>query len=198
MQTEGPMDRAQLLEIASAILVPIASSFYAINIIRGKIDPPKAVWLVWGTIASLIALGMWKAGTLNWQALVVAIADIVILVLVLWRSKEWKWSKFDMTCMALAACAIISWQQTGDPRWALVFSLAGSVIGSLPLYHELWKDPAIEKPLPWLIMACSSVLELAALGDWSWTFSAQPLVYLVVPAIVVVLTQRRKRISIAY
>ncbi len=176
-----------IFETASTILVLVASSFYASNIIRRKIIPTKAAWLLWAMIAVLVALGMYRAGTLNWQAGSVAVVDTALFGLVCLYAIKWEWSPFDLVCMGLASTAILLWQTTSNPDWAIALGLAAAFIASLPLFWEVRKDPTIEKPLPWACMTASSVCELASLQDWSWQSWVQPAVYLLVPAIVLVL-----------
>jgi len=177
-----------LLEILSAVLVPVATLFYILGILRGTILPTKATWLVWTVLSTLLTLSMYEAGTLNLQILSTTGADVVVLVLTLRYGKAWAWSTFDVACIVLAGTSIALWQSTGDPLWGVVFNSLAVVLGSFPLFKEVWLNPEVEKPLPWILMMVSSICILVALRQWSIESAAQPLIYLFVPGVVVALT----------
>ena len=164
--------------------MPGATVFYAVNIIKRKIVPTKATWIVWAILAALTAFSMFRAGAWNSQIVTVAVADMIVLFLAFAYGKRWEWTKIDLVCMAAAAISIVLWQWTGNPSWGIALNVGATAIGSVPILRAVWKDPGIERPLPWFLMVISSTCEIFALQTppWdSWQASAQPITYLLIP-----------------
>jgi len=182
----------EILGVVSGLLVPCATAFYAVGIVRKQIDPAKATWIVWTALSALTAAGMFAESAINYQIVAVAIADLIVLFLAFRYGNAWNWTWVDRVCLALAGVSILLWGATNDALGAIVLLLLATVIGFVPMAVQVWQRPDSERPLPWIIMCTSSVLLLMSLTKWSFASAAQPIVYLVVPAIVLFLSLRKR------
>ena len=144
--------------------------------------------MAWTVTSALLTLSMYRAHALNFQIIAATFFDVIILILALRYGEKWEWSKFDVACVVLSGVSIVLWQSTGDPFWGVVFNAAAVTLASFPLFKGVWFKPEIEKPLPWFIMTLSSICAVMALRHWSVESATQPVVYLVIAAVVVVLT----------
>lgn len=179
-------------QVLSGALIPLASLVYAWGVIRKEISPTKATWVVWTALSGLTALSMFFEGALNYQIAIVAFADVIVLGLALWYGDAWSWTKVDVTCLVGAAVSLLLWWVTDSALWAIILLLGATVIGFVPMATNLWKRPEAEKPLAWIVMCVSSMLLLFSLETWTIASAAQPVVYLAVPVIILVLITRRR------
>jgi len=79
----------ETLDTLSGILVLAATIVYVWGIIRRDIDPAKAMWIVWTVLSILTALGMFVEDAINYQIIVIAFANIVILNLAFVYGSTW-------------------------------------------------------------------------------------------------------------
>jgi hypothetical protein len=182
----------ETLDTLSGILVLAATIVYVWGIIRRDIDPAKAMWIVWTVLSILTALGMFVEDAINYQIIVIAFADIVILNLAFVYGSTWSWTKIDVICLVSAAMAILLWWATDNALWAIILLLAATVIGFVPMVALLWQRPDAEKPYAWVIMCVSTVLLMLSLGEWTIATAAQPIVYLAIPVITLLLLSPRR------
>lgn len=184
-----------MLEVASGFLAPLATIFYAIAIIKRLAKPQIATWLIWIIVVAITAGAMNTQGTINWQIIGVLASDVVIFGLALWRGGTSHWGKTDTWCLLLAGVALVSWRLASSADLALVFALSATVVGAIPTIVNAYKNPRHEPFAPWGIMVVSSLLLLASLSKWGFSSAAQPVVYLLTPVLISILSLRRYSVA---
>ncbi len=143
---------AGLLTVASA--VP-----YIRDMLKGTTRPNVVSWGIWCLVQAIFAAAQFSEGAS--LSIVLPLAEvgtvglIALLGLVGYGYK--KYGKLDVTCFVLALAAIVLWQTTGSPLFALIFSVAADVLAAVPTFIKAYKDPKSETLLSYLLVALSAV-----------------------------------------
>ncbi len=153
---------------------------------RNKADgvkPSQTSWIIWFTLTTLTAGGMYQAGTLNGQMAVYVIGDaIVVPMALLWGVRNWK--PLDFACLGGAALGLIFWAATSNPLFGIVIGMSITTIGSIPTFVKTWHHPEQEPTTAWVIAASTSALQSLAIPALTWEDTIAPLTYLVIQVFV--------------
>jgi hypothetical protein len=177
----------------SAALAVFATIPLCLGVIYKGQRPSRMTWMIWTLLTLIVGAGMLDAGTLTAQMVLIIICDFIIVGFSLWRGTG-GWTLVDK--LTLAACIVIVclWRWSGDPLVAIVFSLAATCVASTPMLLNIYKDPTIEKPLPYGLMLASTIAQLIALlfspGPLVIEGWLQPVVYMSVQIIILWLLLR--------
>ena len=146
-------------------------------------------WLIWLILTLLTAGGMYQAGTLGFQMVLIVLCDIVIVVLaIIYRTSGWTITDWK----TLIACAVImiAWALTGNALVAIVLSLIACAVATWPMFEDLYEQPLAESPLPYSIMFIASWMQLFSIETWQWSSALQPAVYISIQATILILLLR--------
>lgn len=160
--------------LTGAVLAIEAAAYaiYAHGIVRGRIVPSRATWLIWApllwlTVASSVAAGT-EAALVKTLATAVGVSVIAVLAL---RYGTGGWSTCDRACFAVTALGLAGWALSADPVVALALFILADATGAVPTIRDLLRDPRREQPAYWLLCGVTSALALALIepGGWSLT-----------------------------
>jgi hypothetical protein len=129
----------------AALVAILATLPYIIDVVRGKTKPNVVTWATWSllnliTVIAALAVNAWQTAVF---AGAIGACTALIAVLGIKRGVR-KYTPFDFVCQVLALAAIFAWWKTNDPAWAILFTIAGSFIGSLPTVRHAWLKPREE------------------------------------------------------
>src|SRR3989344_4126633 len=186
------MEPREVLSIIAGVLFVIAYVPYVRAIRRGDTKPAKASWLIWATLDTITAIGMYVAGTLNGQIIGAVIGVWVVVLFALKRGTP-GWTKFDKFCLVGAILGIVLWQVFSNPVLGIVTSLSVVFIGSIPTFSSAWKDPGREDRTAWTIFWLSCVVAVIAVPQWTLADAAQPVIFLTVETIMMYILYFRSR-----
>ncbi len=177
--------------MASAIVALVGIVLYIKSVIEQKGAAPSiASWLIWATFDSIAGIGMYLAGTVNFQIVSVAGGNWVTLGFVLFYGK-WKLTRLEIFCIALAGLGVVFGIAIRDPVAMVLITLAAVFIGSWPTLESGIFSPWKEDRTAWILFALSSVLQLFAVPAWTLGDAAQPIVFLSISGSMVIMTMRR-------
>jgi hypothetical protein len=167
----------ELFSMIGGILSFIALIPYAIAIVKRKVRPTKATWIVWASVDTLTVVGMIIAKTLNWQIVGAATGATVVMFLSFWYGNP-GWTKTEKTCLSLAVIALgaLIWKFS-DPVYGVLIAQSAAFIGSIPIFVEAWKGK--EDKLTWTILLVSCVFTLLSVPKYSIESLAQPINFVV-------------------
>jgi hypothetical protein len=175
------------LMTAGAVILAIAGFvpyIWAIWRDRNKVDgvkPSQTSWIIWFSLTTLMAAGMYQSNTLNGQLIVYVIGDcIVVPMALIWGTRNWK--KLDYSCLAGAAFGLLLWAATNNPLYGILVGSAITFIGSLPTFVKTWHNPKGEPTSAWVIAASTSALQSLAIPELTLTHATSPLTYLAIQA----------------
>lgn len=156
----------------SAGLISLLNMFwYMRGMIRGKIQPTLAYWLVAELAMLLIVVSSYSLGdrTSLWIALAYSLTQIVIIWLAV-RTKNTNITRFDIGLFVLAGVSIWLWWYTENPLYTLIINIGIDASGYSSLWRSIWKNPEHEDKIYWWIAAFACVLNMFSVRDM--TFSA--------------------------
>lgn len=169
-----------LLGQIAGILAVIQAILYVVSILRGKTRPARASYAIWSvvqviSVASYIASG---ATDTKWVPIVLTISAITIFVLSIKRGMGGL-TKLDISCLIIAAVAIILWLTTNSPEIAVYTSLMASTVAYIPIVKKSYLFPDTENTLSWTLYATAVLLNVCALTSLNPAIVLPPVVSLI-------------------
>lgn len=157
------MNSAQIGALAGAIAL-VSVIPYIVSILRGNTKPERTSYLIWFIVDAVGILSYISVGatTTIWTGLVSTLMGLLVLLLSI-KHGMGGFSKFDLTCLALALFGIFIWVSTNDALLALYFVTFVKIIGYLPTIKKSYFLPKTENTLSWTLVASASILNLFAL-----------------------------------
>jgi hypothetical protein len=151
---------------------------YLIDTLKGKTKPNKVTWFFWA-LAPLIAfaaqiqqgvgLSAWMTFSVGFSPLLIFIASFIN------KQSEWKLTKFDLICGALALCGLILWSLTRVGNLAIIFSILADLLAATPTFLKAWKAPETESSLIYLLSGINGLIALLTLTAWTFEYYGFPL-----------------------
>ena len=175
---------------------------YAIAILRGRIQPIKASWIIWAVIGVALAVSYKTAGANAsiWVPVSYSICPVIILALIFYkdRRKMNAWPTADQICLIIGLILFVPWlifkliegSDFLSPRqWILpLITLYGGIavdgFGAVPTILKSWKNPEGESVLAWTFWTAGNLLNLLAIETWSWNVASYA-VYMALLAILI-------------
>ena len=99
----------------------------------------------------------------------------------------------DLFVLTLALAAAYCWFLAENPTTAMVLLAGADVLGIVPSIHKAWKRPREETHSMWSLSALRQGLSIAALSDYGLVSSLNPLVWLILNALMSALLLIRRR-----
>ncbi|TAL14032.1 hypothetical protein EPN95_04380 [Patescibacteria group bacterium] len=184
-----------LLGQLSGILAVIQAVPYIISILMKKTRPARASYAIWSVLQTISAASYLASGATDtkWTPIVLAFSAVIIFSLSI-KYGMGGFNKFDITCLSIAAIAIVLWLTTSNPAFAVYASLAASSIAFLPVIKKSFLTPKTENTLSWTLYAVAVLLNVCALTSWNPVIALPPVISLVLSGIIALLLLFQHRI----
>jgi hypothetical protein len=168
---------------------------YARDILAGRVRPSRSARIMFVLLLTLTTLLQHDIGSGWLLAFNVGewIGSIGILLLAVRRGVG-GWSKIDFVCYALLVISLIFWQTTGNALIALHLSIIADVIAFTPTIAKTWRQPWTETPLFFITGVVAPLLNILAVGKYSYALLAFPLYIALANLIEVILIIYRQRV----
>ncbi len=160
-----------ILAVFTSFLHIVGYIVYNYQVMKGSSKPNTATWFLWSLITILnftsynIASGDWVKSLLP---TISALMVIMTFLLTLLRGKFSKLNKFDNLALVAGLISVLVWWQFNSAVYANLILQAAILIGFVPTYLGVFRNPKNEKPLPWLIWSIVYVLgTLIVLLRWN-------------------------------
>lgn len=180
------------LAALSGILFLAAYVPYIRGILNGTQHPMKSSWFIWALLDSITFFGMLAQQAVNPQIAASVLGCWTVFLLTLKYGKPGL-NRLDIVCLAGAALGIGLWIAFDSPRLGLAMSLAVTFLGSLPTFVSAWKEPRDESRPAWILFGLSSVCATIAIPAHTFKDAGQPLVFLLISAVMVAILFAPKR-----
>lgn len=168
---------AEFIVVAIALRL-LAGASYIVALLQGKTRPNLVSWFFWG-LTALIAFGVQVyegSGSSALITLAIGLSPIVVVCVAIAKGQhKAKFTSTDKWCAAITAIGIVLWLTTKDPLVALLMAVAVDYVSSVPTIVKLYKQPASERALPYVISIVAMGTALLTVKDWqlaNWLFSA--------------------------
>lgn len=156
------------MEFFIALCVILSYSLGIKAILQNRYQPniySRVIWLCFA-INNLVSVVLLQNG---FSVLVLAglatLGNIIIFALSLRKSKR-EFGRTEIIATALLIISLIIWFVIDQPFLNLTIGMIAILIGGIPTYKKVLKDPTSEDTLFWLLFALGSFLTLFKV-DWS-------------------------------
>jgi len=169
------MDHA-LIGMAAGAVAFAANIPYIYSIFKGKTKPNRATWWIWFVLGSIIAMGYYSVGARDtmWVPITAAIGPFIIALLSL-KYGVGGWTRFDRGCIVGAALGLVLWALFNSPLVALLLLIFVDALGYLPTMRKILKEPDSEDRLAWSMFYLSAIINLFAVGTWTFEIAVYPI-----------------------
>jgi hypothetical protein len=179
-----------------AAIVVAGSLSYAWDTLKGRTQPNRVTWLLWGLAPIIGAVAAYVDGV-GWAALPVFAAGFSALMIFAASfvnpKAYWKLERFDYLCGASSVLALVLWAITKDPVIAIIFSIISDAMAAIPTFTKAWKHPETESSSAYWSGLANALTAFAAVSAWSFAevgFAA----YLVAMNVVLLYAVYRRRL----
>lgn len=185
------------LMTACALLDSCTYIIYNWEFWRGRSKPNRILWGVWTYLALLNATSYHTLLTQGFIKTFLAYENLVMCMLtficVCIRGTTEPVSRSTLVSGVLGTIAGIAWAVFRKAEYANVILQAGTTITMLSLCGDLWKNPRLERSVPWLLWSVIyATFLIVAMKEWSGAVSEliYPLNYFILHLVVFLLTLR--------
>jgi len=180
---------AHFVYLGAAVVV-IGQAFYVVDTLRGRTQPNRVTWLLWG-IAPLLAFAVEVDDHVGIVALMTFMYGFGPLVVVAasfaGRGAVWKLGRLDYLCGVLSIAGTIGWLVTRQGLIALAASVVADALAGLPTMIKSWRHPETESASAYVTGFISAVITLLTVKHLSVTVVTFPLYIAVVTLVAVAL-----------
>lgn len=100
-----------------------------------------------------------------------------------------QWNNWDRVCTVLAIVGIFFWQvfnympleisslHIRGVDIGMFFAQLSGLIGSIPMWKHVWKEPGSESAHAWVIWAWSCIAGIMAISEWTFVKASSPVTF---------------------
>jgi hypothetical protein len=162
---------------------------YITSTIRGRCRPARSTWFIWSLSAFLLAASYRASGARDtlWVALAGLVGPLAVFALSLKYHDESSWKRRDTICVIAALLSVIPWYLSHRPVITLVINLIVDFWGTPATWEKTWHEPEKEDKLAWALWSSCNVLNLFAIGHWTFAIYVFPMYFLIGTGVTTVL-----------
>ncbi len=166
---------------------------YARSIVRGETVPAKVTWTLGFILDVIVLIGMLDKGKANFQ-IVGACLGAGATMLLSWFYGVKGYKPIDVISAIGAALGIVLWKLFGDSTLGIGIACATMFVSCMPMFKATWIDPSKEDRFSWTIFFISCVFATCSVKELTVAVAAQPVTFLLIELIMVLLVYLRPRI----
>lgn len=181
-----------ILAIVAGLITFASIIPYTKDILHGTTRPNVVSYILWAILLSIGMLGQWSSGA-SWSIvfLIGNLLSMLVVITFCLAGYGYKgYGKIEWVCVVLAIVAIISWQITDEPLFAIFFAFSADVLATIPTVVKTYHDPKSELPLGWLMVACGALLGIISSTKFDFANLLFPAWALIVNSTVAILALR--------
>ncbi len=181
------------LGVTAGVLSFVPCPIYVRSMVQGRTRPDRVTWWVLALGSGMIAASHYASGGRDtvWLPIGYAASFTVIALFSLkYGDGPWRLHRLDRLCLGGAVASAAVWWSFDAPLPALVMTMVTEFIGLIPTAKKAYERPSTEHPTAWVITTLASILNVLAVGDWSFAAAGYPIYVLVTNAAIVGLIVR--------
>lgn len=171
----------------------VAYGPYAMSIIKNKDTRPTiSSWLSWLIMDAAALAGTIAAKETSWQLVAYTFGCFLVIGTCLYKgSISLKWTRIDLICLGIVAMAAVLWPISGNPNVAIVLNVSGIIVGTLPMWKNVWEEPRREPFMPSILSLIGCVFGVLAISQWIIATAFPALTFLFLQTSTVLMICRR-------
>ena len=173
-----------IIAIISTLLQLAGYAIYNRSVWTGRVRPNLSSWLIWGDISLLNTTSYFSLSrhdfVVSLMPFTVTAVNVLTLFIILRKGTFQRIGRVDAAALAISAVAVLLWQVSGSWVANLMVQVA-IIVGTVPTIVGVWRDPLVERPLPWLLWSLSFVIAIVVvtMRHVSWVAYASPVIQMV-------------------
>lgn len=188
-----------LLGALAGVLSTFAYLPYIVDTIAGRTEPQRASWLIWSVLGTIAFFSqVFEGATASlWFAGVQVSGTITVFLLSIWKGSGAFLRAADYLVLGIAAMGLVIWYFTETAAYALVITIAISLLGGALTVTKSYRNPDSETLTTWVVSWVASLCAVFAVGSLSPVLLAYPayLFTLYTMFVVAILLGRRRNIT---
>lgn len=170
-------DQTTAFGTLAAVLSILAYLPYMVETVRGNTRPHRACWFIWSVLATISFFSQVYEGATASLGFAAAQAGCTSFVLILsfFKGHGALATRADFRALCVAAIGLVLWYLTESAVYALLISIAISLLGGSLTVIKTYHAPQTETMATWVLSLVASCFALATVGEWNWLLLAYPL-----------------------
>lgn len=181
------MDLHYVFAVLAVVLSIVSVVPYVYDMLCGTTRPNVVSWGLWFLIQGIFAAAQFDSGAS--LSVVLPIAEVATVGLIVFLGLSGygykKYGVLDGVCFSVALVAIVLWQITNDPIFALWLAVLADFIAVIPTLYKSYRDPESETPLAYFFVVLAAVSALFATSLYDVPNLLWPIYIIVVNASVI-------------
>lgn len=167
--------------LLSGILSALCYIPYVRGIVKGKVKPERASWLIWSVLTAIGFFSSLAIGATHslWLPGVQGIGVIVVFLL----SIKYGYGgllKRDILTLIASALTLIIWYFTQQPVVALYLTTIIDAMGGYLTVIKSYEEPDTETPVTWAMSAIAGLFAVLSVGKLDLSLLAYPFYILLI------------------
>ena len=149
---------------------------YIQGILKGKVKPQRASWLIWSVLTAIAFFTQISIGASHslWLPGVQTIGVIIVFLLSL-KVGIGGFTKRDILTLIAAAAILVIWHFTNDPVLATYLTILIDGLGGLLTVLKSYEDPDSETAITWALSGTAGLCALVSVGSLNPELAAYPI-----------------------
>jgi hypothetical protein len=164
---------------------------YAVDTLRGRVQPNRVTWFVSGVTAWIACAGQVLQGVVLGAVLTFAVAVVPTLIVAASfanRDAYWRTTRLDLACLTLAGAAVVM-LLTSAGDLAIAMGITARGLGAVPTVVKAWRAPRTEQTTVYAAGVFGAVCTLVAAPAWTFRTIGFALYFLVFCSVMTVLVR---------
>mgnify|MGYP000966788546 CR=1 FL=1 len=181
---------------AGAVINIFFTFSYIKEVAKGSVKPNRITWLMW-SVAPFIATAAAITNGVGLSVFPVFMSGftplLVFIVSFFNKNSYLKLERLDYCCGIVSFLALVVWQITKSPDYAIIFAIISDGLAAIPTVLKAWRYPHTENVIAFwggLFLAMTSFF---AITTWNFSSLAFPI-YLVVLNTIIIFAIKRNNI----
>lgn len=180
--------------IVGAVIGLAGSVGYAVDTVRGRTQPNRVTWLLWGAVPLLAFAVELRSGVglRSVMALSVGLGPLVVFAAsFVNRTATWRIGRLDYICGALSIAGTAVWLLTREGLAALCAAIAADALAGAPTLVKSWRAPESESSVAYWGALVNAAVTLLTVTTVTADEVAFPLYIVVIAGVELVLVSGR-------
>lgn len=193
------MDISIFLGITASCISIVSYVLYHKNILTGRCKPNAVTWGLGSfllIIHTITYIAMSQDAVKGILSITGSAACCLTFIFALFRGQLARITKFDICALGIGILVTLMWLIYQNATYANLLLQICFIISMIPTYRAVWHNNKTEKPLSWLLWACTNIILISVvLLRWRGQYQdlAAPVIAVLMQISVVVLALRRPR-----
>lgn len=184
----------EYFSIIGALVASLGGLYYLYLTIRGKVQPNRVTWLLWGLFPMIIFIAQRAQGAegVSWVTFAAGFTPLLIVTASFLNKKaRWKTQPRDYALLAAALMGLALWFFTKDANLAILCTLIADIFAGIPTVIKAAKHPESENWLAYAVSVTGFIIGILSIQVFNFENAAFILTMAIMNSIIVALCLRK-------